>query len=730
MGLIILCLLVYIPGLWTIPPVDRDESRFAQASRQMLESGTLEGWVVPRVQDKPRLNKPPLIYWAQATSAAILGDAPGQWAWLDGGSENIWVYRVPSVLGAIATVLMTWRLGARMFDPRAGWLAAALLAVCPIVVWDAHQARADQLLLALTTATMFSLWRLWSRTPRHAADEALRIRGSGWSITFWLFLSLGIMAKGPITPMIAGLTCVTLSVVSREWRWLRRLRPVMGVVIVLAAVSPWVYLVGHEVGWSKYLKIVYDETIGRSAGAKEGHWGPPGYHIVLLGVLFWPGSLLTAAAIGRAWRRGMRRQDTSLSRDRKGASACEQVGGADPRQSVSSDFQQSGSFTPYAESTVPDRTTAVRSGAPRAPLRSRLRRVWESLRDARPSRRAELFLLAWMLPSWVVFELVSTKLPHYTMPLYPAVALISARMLLSLTSMRPRFRADEENREHLFGYLASEHPKCPKCRYDLHGVDRDMCPECGTAIALGSDWRKSRIWGGKGDTRRVVIAGESWSQRMGEGIWWTIGAGLTLVVPGALTVFSTVQLDPTGSSITSIVSLHLKTLIIIATGIIAAVSLPFLACSLRHLRELRPLAATFRAMVALVVAFMGLFFVLLPASDYLWVSNRIVAVIRHRDPHGTIPLVDAGYFEDSLVFLTRGRVLRITDADTLCEFLKSNPVEFVITESPNNLLEAVLNTMRTYDNFEVKMPFSDWVSGYNYSKGEPASPWIHEIHHE
>src|SRR5690348_4119435 len=66
-GLIILCLLVYIPGLWTIPPVDRDESRFAQASRQMLESGTLEGWVVPKVQDRPRLNKPPLIYWAQAT---------------------------------------------------------------------------------------------------------------------------------------------------------------------------------------------------------------------------------------------------------------------------------------------------------------------------------------------------------------------------------------------------------------------------------------------------------------------------------------------------------------------------------------------------------------------------------------------------------------------------------------------------------------------------------------
>jgi len=78
LGLIVLCLLVYIPGLWTIPPVDRDESRFAQASRQMLESGTLEGWVVPMVQDRPRLNKPPLIYWLQAGSAYVLGDKPGE----------------------------------------------------------------------------------------------------------------------------------------------------------------------------------------------------------------------------------------------------------------------------------------------------------------------------------------------------------------------------------------------------------------------------------------------------------------------------------------------------------------------------------------------------------------------------------------------------------------------------------------------------------------------------
>src|ERR1044071_5190431 len=82
-GLVALCCVVYLPGFFALPPVDRDESRFAQASRQMLESVTLPaaerdparhggGLVVPMVQDRPRLNKPPLIYWLQAASAGVL----------------------------------------------------------------------------------------------------------------------------------------------------------------------------------------------------------------------------------------------------------------------------------------------------------------------------------------------------------------------------------------------------------------------------------------------------------------------------------------------------------------------------------------------------------------------------------------------------------------------------------------------------------------------------------
>lgn len=351
-----LCLLLFLPGLWTIPPVDRDESRFAQASRQMVESGD---YIIPRVQDTPRLNKPPLIYWLQSLSVKLFGDREGQYP-----HGNIWVFRLPSVLCAIASVLLVWRLGARMFDERTGLLSAALLAACPMVIWDAHQARADQLLLTTIIATQCALYMVWrgphglGGTGRGGVSPVIAspTRASLlWPTLFWLSLGASLLAKGPVGLMIAALTVLGLCISTRSWKWTLRLRPLLGLLIVAAMCGPWVYAVGSRVGWSDYLAIIHRETIGRSTEAAEGHWGPPGYHLVLLCVLFWPGVLLTGAAVVRA------------------------------------------------------------------------------VRTARADRASpELFLLAWALPAWLVFELISTKLPHYTMPLYPALAILSARAILEL----------------------------------------------------------------------------------------------------------------------------------------------------------------------------------------------------------------------------------------------------------------------------------------------------------
>lgn len=674
-GLIILCLLVYIPGLWTIPPVDRDESRFAQASRQMLESGTVEGWVVPMVQDKPRLNKPPLIYWLQAGSAAVLGDKPGQWAWLDGGSENIWVYRVPSVLSAMLAVVLTWRIGMRMFDPRAAWLAAALLAVCPMVVWDAHQARADQLLLAMTTATMMCLWSVWregrrlgpnqsahtrrtpsaecltpnvpalsdgsegdvselgdrrsafgvgqedlsglrvSRTPGECSTKNARAtvtqRVTQWLrpsvVLFWLFLSLGIMTKGPITPMVAGLTVLTLCLVSRDWSLVRRLRPVMGVVIVLLVVGPWVALVGNEVGWSKYVSIVYDETIGRSAGAKEGHWGPPGYHIVLLGVLFWPGSLLTAAAIGRACKRGLVRRNLNT------------------------------------ETTAGTKRAEEARKAWFTSLGGTVSSWLSGLYHARPGRDAELFCLAWMLPTWVVFELIGTKLPHYTMPMYPAVAMMSARMVLSANTVK-RSR-----------------------------------PDLGSAA-------------------------------------WTIFGGVFLIgLPVALSL-GTIKMLPDKTGL-NFIDAALGPVVL---GVLGTVIYIITARVL--LRRRGVLYATIIASLLWVVAAAFVFGTMLPSAKILWNSQRVWQAVRQVDMDYAVVVCSYDYKEDSLVFLSRGRFQRLDNAQDVLEAVRKNQRGVVVSAQGDWWKEVTggdtpIRGIDPTDKLDAGL-------GFNYSTGKWIEPWV------
>lgn len=330
-----------------------------------IVGGSTEALVVPRIQNRPRLNKPPLIYWTQALSAALFTNAQP-------ALDAIWMYRVPSLLAAIIAVLCTRTLATRLFDPRVGFLAALLLAISPIMIWESHQARADMLLLAITTASMLALQR--TLASRHLRD----------AIILWILVSLGILTKGPITPMIVALTLASWIALHRSPRAAAGTRPILALPIIAALCLPWLILVAQQVGWSNYLSIVFDETLGRSASAKEGHAGPPGYHLALLPALLWPGSMLLGVALVWVWFR-------ISSRDRAA------------------------------------RAPGNRPSPPET-ARARLRRWITGI----PSRRApELFLVSWIIPSWLVFELVSTKLPHYTLPLYPALAILAARCLFA-----------------------------------------------------------------------------------------------------------------------------------------------------------------------------------------------------------------------------------------------------------------------------------------------------------
>ncbi|MCG8546463.1 MAG: glycosyltransferase family 39 protein [Alphaproteobacteria bacterium] len=311
-----------------MPPTDRDEARFAQASRQMLESGD---YVNIAFQDKTRHKKPVGIYWLQAASAAALGGAE---------RAAIWAYRIPSLAGAIISVLATGWLGAMLFGRTAGLAAAFILSGTLLLGVESRLAKTDAMLLAAIVLAQAALGRIY-----------LAWKGGedpGWkpAMLFWAALGGGILLKGPVIFLPIGGTIVLLAILARRVRWLLALRPARGLVLLLLIVLPWFVAIGIESNWAFYRTALGGDFLAKLAKGMESHGAPPGFYLFAFWPTFWPFCLLAVFAVPWVW--------------------------------------------------------------------------------AHRSEPAVRYCIAWILPTWLVLELVATKLPHYILPVFPAIAILTA----------------------------------------------------------------------------------------------------------------------------------------------------------------------------------------------------------------------------------------------------------------------------------------------------------------
>ncbi|WP_241667225.1 ArnT family glycosyltransferase [Muricoccus nepalensis] len=328
----LLCLLMWAPGLFSLPAGDRDESRFAQASRQMVESGD---YVRIRNGEVERNKKPVGIHWAQAGIVHAMEAA--------GLPARGWIgsYRLASALGAWLAVLATFSLGRGLVGRRAAFLAAALLAASLLLVAETHIAKTDAALLASVVAAMGLMGRAYLSPAGFSARAALG---------FWLALGAGVLLKGPIAPMVPLLAGLTLFAADRGWRagmpWLRALRPGWGIPLMVACALPWLVAIGIATEGRFFSQALGDDMLAKVGSGEEAHWGPPGYYLLTFGIAAFPGAFLVLRGLPHAWAARMR-----------------------------------------------------------------------------PGTR---FLLAWAAPTWLLFEAVATKLPHYVLPAYPALLLLGA----------------------------------------------------------------------------------------------------------------------------------------------------------------------------------------------------------------------------------------------------------------------------------------------------------------
>jgi 4-amino-4-deoxy-L-arabinose transferase-like glycosyltransferase len=253
---------------------------------------------------------------------------------------TIWLYRVPSLLGAIGAVLLTYWVALAFVTRRGAFLAALMMATSLLLAIEVRLAKTDAVLLLCCVAAMGVMARAYlTQSPE---------RDIPWrhALILWTALAGGILLKGPLILMVVALPALFLSIADRSARWLLRLRPLVGILWILVLVLPWFIAIMGRAGESFLQESVGQDLLAKIFKGQETHGAPPGYYLLLFWLTFWPAAPLAAVAAPAIWRHR-----------------------AEP------------------------------------PLR---------------------FLLAWVVPCWIVFELVVTKLPHYVLPLYPAIAIMVA----------------------------------------------------------------------------------------------------------------------------------------------------------------------------------------------------------------------------------------------------------------------------------------------------------------
>lgn len=336
------CLVFHLAGTWSLPLIDRDEPRFAEAAREMRARGD---FVVPYFNNDYRFDKPPLTYWFQVVSYGVFG-------------ENDFAARFPTTIAAALTAVILFEWGKRLRDHRTGWWAALIFTVCLQTFVHAKAAVADMWLVLFVTLAHRAGWEF-------IQQQASNFKAG---IVYYFSLALAFLAKGPIgfTPLLTAL-----------WNRFRRprssdgprphLRTVLahagGLLLMLALISAWgipALVRTHGEFWNVGIG---KHVIARSVATMEGHGSSspwmylallPFYFVTVFASLF-PWSLKLPALI-----KNLRAQADETDR----------------------------------------------------------------------------YLLSGALIIFLIFSLVKTKLPHYTLPAFPLLSLLLARRATALRLSR------------------------------------------------------------------------------------------------------------------------------------------------------------------------------------------------------------------------------------------------------------------------------------------------------
>ena len=336
--LLLLSLSLFFSSINSLPVLDRDEARYVQSSKQMVESNN---YLSIKFQEEYRSKKPIGIYWLQAFSINLLANISEiknlKYEVLD---DSIWKYRVISSIAILLCILSLYLLSKNIIGREASFNGCLILASSLLVIAEAHIAKTDSILLLLSTIIFITLLKYF---------KSVKEKNIFNFFLLWTSIGLSILIKGPILISLFCVSIICISLIEKNIVWIKNTKPFLGLLLVILISVPWYFFMPLEEQKNFLQESFFHDFLGKIISTQESHGGFPGFYLLGLFIFFLPFSIF---------------------------------------------------FFPL------------------------IKYLKISLRN-----KSIIFLLCWLLPCLIIMELVPTKLPHYILPIYPAIAVLMGIML-------------------------------------------------------------------------------------------------------------------------------------------------------------------------------------------------------------------------------------------------------------------------------------------------------------
>lgn len=272
---------LYFAALGRYPLMDPDEPVYGQVAKEMAAG---RGWLTPHYLGQPWFDKPPLYYWLSATSASLLG--PTELA-----------IRLPSAILAVGLVFLVYALASYDFGRRASVFSAIAMATCLQQIVLAHASVTDMTLVFCLTAALYA-YRRWI-----GASGRARFR---WIVLCGAMTGLGMLAKGPVAPVLLAATFTIHLWWTGRLRHLASLEALAGIAAAVAVGAPWylaMWTLHHDTFVQGFLVANNIVRFLKPEHAEiTGHWYSFLLNVPVLLVFFFPWSVFLPQGLVRAWR--------------------------------------------------------------------------------------------------------------------------------------------------------------------------------------------------------------------------------------------------------------------------------------------------------------------------------------------------------------------------------------------------------------------------------------------